>query len=121
MKRDPREMLAQTDLRFWGIGCILILLAVLSLSMDLAGDPKKRAGAGEPGSIIPAVYKLQQASPTPTPTAAIAAVPSRTPFPEELLANYQQTTGIIIFAGVLVLIIVGGVFFQLLNERKTPG
>ncbi len=120
MNSKLREILAQTHLRFWGIGFVLVLLAVLNLVWDL---PVQRAGPAErqPQGVSllqPAVFHAQDAS--PTPTEEVETTPTRTPLPAELLANYKQTTGIIIFAGVVVLIIVGGVFFQLMQERNSP-
>jgi hypothetical protein len=119
MKRIIRGFLEQSDYRFWGIGLILVLFAVLSLAWEMPGAVVKHASppVDDPVFAVPAVLVFQQV--TATPTAEPLATPTQTPLPAELLANYQQTTGIIIFAGVVVLIIVSGVFFQLIKDR-TP-
>jgi len=120
MIRNLRGLLHHTDLRYWGIAFVLVLFAVVSLVWEL---PARQPGQGslepqDPGRVQQAVFRLQVA--TPVPADGLEATPTRTPFPAELLANYKQTTGIIVFAGVVVLIIVGGVFFQLIHERNSP-
>ncbi|HMN59741.1 MAG TPA: hypothetical protein PJ988_05225 [Anaerolinea sp.] len=118
MIRNLRGLLARTDRLYWGIGFILVLLVVVSLAWEVPVGGAGQAGLPQnnPG-IYQAVFRFQEV--TPTPEGLLLATPTGTPFPPELLANYKQTTGVIVFAAVLVLIIVGGVFFQLLNERDT--
>lgn len=118
MIRNLRELLARTDLLFWGIGFVLVLLVVVSLAWEVPTGGAGQAGLPQnnPG-VYQAVFRYQEV--TPTPPGTPLATPTGTPFPPELLANYKQTTGIIVFAAIVVLIIVGGVFFQLLNERDT--
>jgi Na+-transporting methylmalonyl-CoA/oxaloacetate decarboxylase gamma subunit len=122
MKRDWRELLERTHLRYWGIGFVLLLLVILSLTINL---PATAASQGElfthRRDVALASGHLPVQPATPTPSELTQAAPTHTPFPAELLGNYKQTTGVIIVASLLVLIIVGGVFFQLIHERNTPG
>jgi len=116
MMRNLRGLLERTDLRYWGIGFVLVLLVVLSVAWDLPGNGPGQAGLPHNNpEVYQAAFRFQQV--TPTPSGMPLGTPTSTPFPAELLANYKQATGIIVFAAVLVLIIVGGVFFQLINER----
>lgn len=63
---------------------------------------------------------MMQSSPveaTPTPEGEMLA-PTVTPLPPEYLGNYAQTTGIILATSVIVLIVVGGVLYGLLSNKK---
>ena len=111
-----RMILARVDKRVFLAGLIVVLLAAVNLASSLspsgANGPFTQDAVGtrtplptEPAS-TEATASMEQAMPTPTP------------LPAELLDNYQQTTGIIIVAGMLVLIVAAGVFNQLISERQ---
>jgi hypothetical protein len=109
-------ILARMDKRVLLAGLIVVLLAAVNLASSLSP-----AGANS----LFAQEVLGTRTPLPTepartePTASMElAIPTPTPLPAELLDNYQQTTGIIIVAGMLVLIVAAGVFNQLISERQ---
>jgi hypothetical protein len=102
----------EVDGRLWLVGAVVLMLSVISLAWNRP-----------PSELTGEHAQARTATPTLLPTPAPAevnleAIPTRTPLPAELLDNYRQTTGIIIFAGVVVLIVVAGVFNQLVHERK---
>lgn len=63
---------------------------------------------------------------TPLPTAqtltgeSLTTRPSATPIPEELIANREQTFGIVFGAVVLVLIVVVGTMTGIAAQRQNP-
>lgn len=61
----------------------------------------------------------QEIQVTPTASSDVQATLTSTPLPPELLDNYQETTGVILVAGVVVLIIVASIFSELLIERRS--
>lgn len=95
------------NLRVWLISLVLIILAGSNLAWVHISDP--RPGAME--------NNLAQVGLTPTPIPAFQASPTQTLLPPEYLQNSGQTTGIILVAMVMVLIVVGGVLYTLIKER----
>ncbi len=109
-----RVNLMRWDKRVLFSGLVLLLLAVVNLAWN---SPPARHAAATP----PAAEATLTRTPLPTQPAVTdsQATLTPTPLPAELLANFQQTTGIIIVAAVLVLIVAAGVFNQLLSERES--
>jgi hypothetical protein len=109
--------LAGLDKRVVLAGLIVVLLAAVNLASS-------RSPAGANGPFAQEATESRTPMPTESartePTASMElATPTPTPLPAELLDNYQQTTGIIIVAGMLVLIVAAGVFNQLISERQS--
>lgn len=118
-----RMSLAGLDKRVVLAGLIVVLLAVVNLA---SSSPPSGVTALNPQEATKAQEATESRTPLPTepartePTASMElATPTPTPLPAELLDNYQQTTGIIIVAGMLVLIVAAGVFNQLISERQS--
>ncbi len=110
------NLFSRIDWRLFVIGFIIVLLAAVSIAAN------ERPGAQfyldpswqEPAMRRSALFAGQELTPQTD-----EAAPTQTPLPPELLANYQQTTGVIIFAGLVVLVVVAGVFNELIRERRT--
>lgn len=97
------------DLRTLLISLVLLILA--SSSLAWVPLPGQRAEIDEK---IP----VQVVQVTPTPRPLLQAGPTQTLLPPEYLTNSSQTTGIILVAALMVLIVVGGVFYTLVKERS---
>lgn len=115
--RSLLDLLLRTDRRLFLSGFIVVLLAVVSLTWKDTPVQELQVDSSwsEPAARRSALFGLQE----PTPDPVVDATPTPTPLPPELQTNYQQTTGVIIFAGVVVLVIVAGVFNELIKERRT--
>lgn len=73
-----------------------------------------------PGGILPA-QPAAEFTPTPLPAAhqqIEAVIPTPTPLPVEYLATSDQTTGIILGASVLVLVILIGTLSAFRSQKK---
>ena len=95
------------DLRIVLITLVLLILASSNLAWAHVSAPQPRAEKDI----------TAQVQTTPTPQPALLAGPTPTLLPPEYLTNSSQTTGIVLVAAVMVLIVVGGVFYTLLKER----
>ena len=58
--------------------------------------------------------------PTPTPISAetVTDIVESNSAEEELIADYASTTGIVVAAGSVVLLLLGGIFIELLSYKK---
>jgi hypothetical protein len=121
-------ILAGLDKRVILAGLIIVLLVVVNLA---SSSPPSGVNGPIPqeATTVQAATVSQEAigtrTPLPTepprtepPAGMQLATPTPTPLPAELLDNFQQTNGIIIVAGMLVLIVAAGVFNQLISERQ---
>ena len=123
-----RMNLARLDKRVFLAGLIVVLLAVVNLASSrspagMNGPSSQEATIAQDASVTPETMGTRTPLPTEPartepPASMQLATPSPTPLPAELLDNFQQTTGIIIVAGMLVLIVAAGVFNQLISDRQ---
>lgn len=95
------------NLRVGIISLVLIILAGSNLAWVHLSEP-------HPGRVESVLAQLVL---TPTAMPAFHASPTQTLLPPEYLQNSGQTTGVILVAMVMVLIVVGGVLYTLINER----
>ena len=96
------------DLRTLLISLVLLILASSSLAWVHVSEPRTVAAQNTP----------VQVQLTPTPKPALQSGPTPTLLPPEYLTNSGQTTGIVLVSALMVLIVVGGVFYTLLKERN---
>lgn len=117
MKKALRWLGDRVDWRMSMVGFTILLLMVVSLAWQDA--PVQSVPMG-PAMLEPEMplsdSQIVQEAPT---EELMQPTPTQTPLPPELLANYQQTTGVILFAGVVVLVVVAGVLNELIRERKS--
>ena len=109
-----RFNLAELDKRTILGGLIVLLLVAVNLAW--VGPP---SGVGSTAAQEATVTVTRTLAPTEPAESMEMATPTPTPLPAEFLTNYKQTTGIIIVAGVIVLIVVAGVFNQLISDRQS--
>ena len=115
-------ILAGLDKRVILAGLITVLLVVVNLASSspptgVNGPNQREATTAQDASITRTPLPTEPPRTEP-PAGMQMATPTPTPLPAELLDNYQQTTGIIIVAGMLVLIVAAGVFNQLISDRQ---
>lgn len=126
--------LAGLDKRVYLAGLIVVLLAIVNLASSLSpaglngplsqeATNSQDATIAQQASVTPETLGTRTPLPTEPartepPGSMELATPTPTPLPAELLDNFQQTTGIIIVAGMLVLIVAAGVFNQLISDRQ---
>ncbi|GAP05637.1 MAG TPA: hypothetical protein DEQ80_04835 [Anaerolinea thermolimosa] len=113
MFRFLQNLWKQMDWRIW-ITC-LIFSFLVATSLAWREPPANRMAGAVPGQEKMASIQMQEA----TTDQWLDSTPTKTPLPPELMANYQQTTGVIVFAGVVVLVVVGGVLREFLRGRHT--
>lgn len=97
MNEKSSSMIQYTDLRVLGLLGVLLFFLFLSMGSSFLQSSSFEA--------------------TPTPEGEMLSL-TATPLPPEYLGNYAQTTGIILATSVIVLIVVGGVLYGLLSNKK---
>lgn len=113
MFRFLQNLWKQMDWRIW-ITC-LIFSFLVATSLAWREPPANRVAGAAAGQGEAALLQIQEATPDQWPDST----PTKTPLPPELMANYQQTTGVIVFAGIVVLVVVAGVLREFLRGRHT--
>ena len=113
MFRFLQNLWKQMDWRIW-ITC-LIFSFLVTTSLAWKESPANRAAEAASGRGEAVSLQMQEA----TPEQSLDSTPTKTPLPPELMANYQQTTGVIVFAGIVVLVVVGGVVREFLRGRHS--
>lgn len=113
MFRLLRNLKKQTDWRIW-ITCFIFSVLVAT-SLAWREPPVNRVAGVAGGKGVGVSLQMQEATPAP----GLDSTPTKTPLPPELMANYQQTTGVIVFAGMIVLVVVGGILREFLRGRHT--
>jgi hypothetical protein len=99
---------------FWGI-VILVVFAWLVISCGFTQAP--------PLAVVPPTAEPTLPAPTATPLPPARqnqefSPPTATPLPEEWLATPDQTTGIILGASVLLLVVLIGTLTAMRSQQK---
>jgi hypothetical protein len=94
------------------LGLILVLLAFLSAQAMSEPLPMQQRATQTPVQLT--------RTPVPTQPAVIDGEPTQTPFPEWLVANREQTNGIIIGTVILLLIVIVGTY-SAIRARNREG
>ncbi len=85
---------------------IVVILVLLAFAIRLSGT-KHESG------------EFPAATPTPVPLVENAAGAGSETLPYDPLSDYAQTTGLVVGAGGLVLVLFVGILIELFSERKS--
>lgn len=84
---------------------VIVVIGVLALAIFLSRNNNQSA---------------EVLHPTPTPIAyeTVTDIVESNSAEEELIADYASTTGIVVAAGSVVLLLLGGIFVEFLSNKK---
>ena len=120
----PNQKPSWSRLRIFLISSLLFLLVVSSLAWRQPPDARS-AQQPTPTVLAPTLIETESAETNPAAAGQAATAVPRvslvpTLLPPEYLTNSQQTTGIILIASIMVLMVVAGVLRTLVSEKRSP-
>jgi len=86
----------------------IVVIGVLALAIILSGNKN---------------HSTEVVPPTPTPMAAetVTDIVESNSAEDELYADFASTTGVVVAAGSVVLLLLGGIFIEILSNKKEQG
>jgi len=85
---------------------VVVILVLLAFAIRLSGNK-------------PEAVELSAATPTLAPVAESVSGTANESLPYDPFSDYAQTTGLVVGAGGLVLVLIVGILIELFSERKS--